>query len=271
MSDAARDLYLDLVKKSVTNLVYIDAEEWRLPLPNSLRTKLLNLINKHGEITRKPVPADRDARSLGKDWSPIAHTMVGLKRLDSVQHCVEDALKNNIPGDLIETGVWRGGTSIFMRAILKAYGITDRKVWVCDSFEGLPPPNPDEYPEDEGDELYKYDALAVSQERVAANFAAYDLLDDQVEFVKGWFKDTMPALEPRQYAVARLDGDMYESTMDVIKVVYPRLSVGGYLVVDDYGDFPSCRAAITDYREEHGIDDEIVWSDWTGVYWQKTK
>ena len=67
--------------------------------------------------------------------------MVGLARLDNVQHCVEDVLRNRVPGDLIEAGVWRGGVTILMRAILKAHGVSDRNVWVADSFRGLPRPD----------------------------------------------------------------------------------------------------------------------------------
>jgi O-methyltransferase len=70
-------------------------------------------------------------------------------------------------------------------------------------------------------------------------------------------------------AVVRLDGDMYESTMDGLKYLYPKLSVGGYLIVDDYGCIPACKEAVHDYRQAYGITDEIHPIDWTGVYWQR--
>ena len=119
--------------------------------------------------------------------------MIGMKRLDNLQHCVEDTLARQVPGDLIETGVWRGGASIFMRGILRAHGVSDRTVWVADSFQGLPPPNPDAYPADAGDPLHTFDYLAVSLEDVKSHFERYGLLDDQVRFLKGWFRDTLPA------------------------------------------------------------------------------
>lgn len=114
-----------------------------------------------------------------------ADTMIGLKRLDNIQFCVENVLKDNIQGDLIETGVWRGGACIFMRAILAAYGITDRRVFVADSFEGLPKLDEKEYPQDKEDKLCIERFLSLSKEEVENNFRRYGLLDEQVVFLKG--------------------------------------------------------------------------------------
>ena len=80
--------------------------------------------------------------------------MIGLRRMDNIQHCVQAVLSDDVPGDLIETGVWRGGACIFMKANLVAGGDTERTVWVADSFQGLPPPNAALYPADTGDDLY---------------------------------------------------------------------------------------------------------------------
>lgn len=207
----------------------------------------------------------------GRGWPPTGYTMIGLKRLDNLQHCIEAVLRDDIPGDFIETGVWRGGAAIFMRALLAAAGDRTRRVWVADSFEGLPKPDADKYPADCGDTHYQMsDLLAVSLEQVQANFARFDLLDEQVVFLKGWFRDTLPQASVQQLAVLRLDGDMYESTMDGLVNLYPKLSVGGYVIIDDYGYVASCRQAVEDYRVLCGIRDEIVQIDWTGVYWRRT-
>ncbi len=196
--------------------------------------------------------------------------MIGMKRLDNIQFCVNDVIQKKIPGDLIETGVWRGGATIFMRAILKAHNISDRSVWVADSFEGLPMPNADEYPLDAGDKHHKFSELAISVEQVQLNFEKYGLLDQQVKFLKGWFRDTLPKAPIEKLAVLRLDGDMYESTMDALNALYPKLSIGGYLIIDDYGAVPGCKKAIHDYREKHQILDGIITIDWTGAFWKKT-
>ncbi|MDQ6675549.1 MAG: TylF/MycF family methyltransferase [Chloroflexota bacterium] len=228
---------------------------------------LPNLI--YGELEHQPF--DLEARANGRDW-PVAygaHTMIGLKRLDNLQHCIEDVLAKSVPGDFIETGVWRGGAVIFMRAVLKAYNIQDRTVWAADSFRGLPEPKADAYPADEGDRLFTYSELAVSLGEVQANFARYGLLDDQVRFLEGWFSDTLPRAPIDRLAIARLDGDMYESTIDGLTHLYPKLSKGGYLIVDDFGWGEACRQAVHDYRTAHGISERLVDIDWTGVYWRK--
>ncbi len=174
-----------------------------------------------------------------------------------------------MPGDLIETGVWRGGATIFMRAVLKAYGDTSRTVWVADSFQGLPKPDARHYPADADDVFWALDVLAVSLEDVQANFARYGLLDDQVRFLVGWFRDTLPQAEIERLSVLRLDGDMYESTMDGLRNLYPKLSAQGYVIIDDYNSVPQCKAAVDEFRAEHGITEHIVPIDAQAVFWQR--
>lgn len=209
-------------------------------------------------------------RERGRDWPSLAHTMVGLKRLDNVQFCIQEIINNNIPGDFIETGVWRGGTTIFMRAVLKAYDITDRRVWVADSFQGLPSPKSDLYPADSNSKLHYISYLSVSLEEVKNNFQKYNLLDDQVIFMRGWFKDTIPNAPIEKIALLRLDGDMYESTIDVLNHLYPKLSIGGYIIIDDYM-LKACKQAVCDYRNKHNITETIIGIDGFGAYWKKER
>jgi hypothetical protein len=197
--------------------------------------------------------------------------MIGLKRLDNLQFCIEDVLAREVPGDLIETGAWRGGATIFMRAVLKAYSVQDRQVWVADSFEGLPPPNPVKYPRDaDSPPFHEFKELAVPVERVKSNFERYGLFDEKVKFLCGWFRDTLPRAPIERLAVVRLDGDMYESTMDGLENLYPKLSIGGFLIVDDYGVVAACREAVHDYRSAHGITEKIIPIDGAGVYWRRS-
>ncbi len=205
---------------------------------------------------------------VGDYWPKRAHTMIGLMRLENLQFCVEDVLKNNIEGDLIETGVWRGGAAIFMRLILKKYGIRDKIVYVADSFEGLLKPDVAKYPVDAGDMLHTFDALSVSLEEVQNNFKAYGVLNDQVKFLKGWFKDTTKQPPFEKLSILRLDGDMYSSTWEVLENLYDKLSPGGYLIIDDYV-LRGCRAAVNDFRLQNNIKEPLVQIDWTGVYWKK--
>jgi hypothetical protein len=249
----SRELYIDLVKKVVANTIYEDSSiyNWHEPGRNQF---------------------DSVARESGLDHPLVAHTMIGMKRLNNIHACLEDILKNGVPGDCIETGVWRGGATILMRAILKAFQNTDRKVWVADSFEGVPPPNVSQYPQDRGWNLNEMKHLAVSLETVKNNFRKYGLLDDQVVFLKGWFRDTLPTAPIQRLSLLRLDGDLYESTMDALKSLYPKVSVGGYVIIDDYGNIEPCRKAVTEYRSIHNITDAIISIDTGGgAYWKKTK
>ena len=159
--------------------------------------------------------------------------------------------------------------AFFMRGVLKAYDVRDRRVWVADSFGGVPPPDPARYPADAGLAYSDVRYLAVSADEVRRSFARYALLDDQVVFTEGLFKDSLPALRGHQWSVVRLDGDLYESTMDALNNLYDGLSVGGFLIVDDYGAVEACRIAVDKFRAERDIREDLRWIDWSGVYWQR--
>lgn len=254
--DTVRAAYLDLLKRCLVNWMYHDIE----------RRELLRL----GDYALvKRLSFDPGQRRNGHDYSVQAHTLVGLDRLDNIQYCVETVISENISGDLIETGVWRGGCCVFMRGLLKAYEVEDRTVWAADSFQGLPRPNEQQYPDDKGARFHEMDVLAVPIESVEEIFERYGLLDGQVRFLKGWFRDTLPNAPIEKLAVLRLDGDMYESTMDVLRSLYYRLTKGGFVIVDDYGAYAACRKAVHDFRDEYGVSEPIQKIDWTGVYWRK--
>lgn len=265
----ARLMYIDLVKRCVLNIPYVDAELNPIQPHGQLRKLLLGLCEKAGIQLAHLRRGDYERRLAGHDHSDVAHTMLSLKRLDNVQMCVETVLRENVGGDFIETGVMRGGTVILMRAILKAYGVKDRVVWAADSFEGLPPPNPEKYAADAGAAWHLRPLTEVGVEHVKRNFSRYGLLDDQVKFLRGWFRDTLPTAPVGPLAVLRLDGDLYESTMDALVPLYPKLSKGGFIIIDDY-NLPMCKLAVDDYRRENGITDPIVVIDDAGVYWRKT-
>jgi hypothetical protein len=248
------ELYLDLLKRSLTNTVFHvepDAREGSTP---------------------RYVEAAITHYQQG-----AAVSMLPLARLDNLQHCVMDVVERGVPGDLVETGVWRGGAVIFMRALLKVLGVTDRVVWAADSFEGLPEPDAEKYPREH--KAWKsaamtkyYDHLAVSLEEVKRNFAAYGMLDDQVKFLKGWFKDTLPSAPVGAIAVLRLDGDYYESTRDSLASLYDRVSPGGYVIIDDYGEdaWTYCRKAVEEFRAGRGITDQLIRVDTPCCFWRKS-
>jgi hypothetical protein len=177
-------------------------------------------------------------------YSREADTTIGLRRLENLEQCAIAAIKEEIPGDFVEAGARRGGASILLRAVLQAFG-DSRRVWTVDSFEP-----------------------GVSLEALQAVFKKYGLLDDQVRFLQGMFKDTLPGAPIERISLLRMDGGAGESTMDVLNNLYWKISRGGFLLVDDYGALPTCRAAIHDFRERHKITEQMVPVDWSGVYWK---
>jgi O-methyltransferase len=270
----AAELYLDLLKKCLTRYLFGEDYVAAVPPRGTLKHAAFEplrrwLAGKDMEVIRH-VTFDQQVRAEGRDWPAEAESMAGLKRLDNLQFCVTDVLRRGVPGDLIETGAWRGGATILMRAVLAAYGDTDRQVWVADSFQGLPKPDAERWPAEAGDTHWRFGHLAVSLEEVQANFARYGLLDERVRFLPGWFADTLPTAPIERLAVLRLDGDMYGSTMEVLRALYPKVAPGGYVIVDDYGALAQCRTAVDAYRCEHAIDDPIRTIDWTGVFWQRS-
>lgn len=208
-------------------------------------------------------------RQNGRDWPSKAHTMIGMARLKNIRELASHVIGDEIPGDFIETGAWRGGACIYMRSILKVLGITDRKIWVADSFEGLPKPEPERYiNQDINDLHHTYKELSISLEQVQENFAKYDLLDEQVIFLKGWFKDTLPTAKIEKIAILRLDGDMYSSTMDALVALGHKVSKGGFVIVDDFGAVEGCRKAVHEYRKSNHITSPIYDIDGIGAYWK---
>ncbi|MDQ3025079.1 MAG: TylF/MycF family methyltransferase [Pseudomonadota bacterium] len=259
------------MKRCLTNTIYRGPELVPVRPRGIIRRGAVKALAAAGLVLTRSRPMAQERRSQGLDNNPGAHTMIGLERLTNIQRCVQSVLDERIPGDLLEAGVWRGGATAFMRAILKANGVQDRIVWVADSFEGLPEPDEHRYPQDKGDTHHTYEWLAISMEEVKETFRTYDLLDDQVRFLKGWFKDSLPTAPIDRLAVVRLDGDMYQSTMEALVNLYPKLSIGGYIILDDWGFIPACRQAIDDYRSQHGITELIRPVDGNAGCWRRER
>ncbi len=285
------DRYLEVLKKSLLNELYIENEARIIQVISSVVNneeldlkclfdtnlnyeliEVLHTIKQNGDfltINKKNQDKSVTPAPELRNLTELSHTMIGRKRLDNLQSCMEEILRGNIPGDFIETGVWRGGTTIFMRGFLASYDVKDRFVWVADSFMGVPPSS---HEEDKEIDLSAsvLPVLAVSLEKVKELFSRYDLLDSQVKFLKGWFKDTLHTAPISKLALLRLDGDLYESTMDALGALYDKVSPGGFIIIDDYGSVPSCKVAINTFRKERKIEDEMFTVDKHCVYWVKT-
>jgi O-methyltransferase len=266
------ELYLDLMKKALTRSLIAKGMERHTIVPRGPKSKLVHAFNRMAaglglELVRLQRSTPEDYLESGHEASnrvEDAETMLGTRQLDHVQKCIVDVLDRNIAGDVLEAGVWRGGMTIFMRAALRAYGSTTRTVWVVDSFAGLPPI-------DRANEKFAWRRgdMAVSLGEVRDNFARYGLLDEQVKFLQGFFSDTLPDAPIRELSILRVDADLYQSTLDVLRNLYQKLSPGGYAIFDDYQNLPDCRRAVDEFRSEHGIPEEVRPIDDRAVYWQK--
>jgi len=278
-TEPARGLYLDLLKRTLTGAVAEDNDS----ILGGVRTSgspvfwktwadaAGTLAGRFGFEVAYKKPYDPELRAIGRDWPARADSMIGLRRMDNIQQCVEKVLHDDIPGDLIETGVWARWGHDFHAGRPQGLRRPHAHGMGCGLLRGSAAAGCRPVSRDAGDTLFKRGGgLAVGVDQVKHNFERYGLLDEQVQFLVGWFKDTLPAAPIEQLAVMRLDGDLYESTWQAIEALYPRLSPGGFCIVDDYGDLVApCQRAIHDYRDAHGITEEVIDVDGFGAYWRK--
>ena len=207
-------------------------------------------------LSRELAGDELQIRVSGADWPLHGVSMAGLRRLDDLQACVEAIVRDGVEGDLIEAGTWRGGASILIRATLDALGAEDRKVWLADSFQGFPA----------ADEQFARSTTSPSRSRTCAPTSRGSATSGACASSRASLEDTLPGLAGERWSLLRLDGDTYEAIWTTLQALYPGLSAGGYVVVDDYGVLEECRRAVDEFRAQHGIDDPIEEVDWTCVH-----
>ena len=241
-----RDGYIDLLKRSITNFHNLGGdtpfEQFRC-------------------VNHYDVPQGR--WKIGPFARPT--TLLSKSQLDLIEFAIVRVERDKVPGDIIEAGIWRGGAVILMRALLDAYQIKNRKVFAADSFAGIPLNT-----RAKGDPVDKWsDRWAASLDDVKGNIRRFGMLDDRIEFVVGFFEDTLASLANERFAVVRLDSDSYDSVETSLDHLYPRLSKGGVLIIDDW-HLVGCRQAVEDFRAKHGIFDPIEVVDGNS-YWVKSQ
>jgi O-methyltransferase len=270
-----RTLYLDLLKAALVNTLYPEHE---------LRIELLEKQGRqpdHARAMRDIRYADptRFAELLtckadGRNWygrvTRFSHTMIGLRRLQNLEWCASRLFREGVEGDFMEAGVCQGGAAIFMRALQLAHAEGDRRMWLADSFEGLPEPV---CAVDQGYDFQEavQPWLAASLEAVQDNFRTYGLLSDQVRFIPGWFDRTLAHAPVERLAMLRIDADLYASTIEVLRRLYDKVAPGGFVIVDDYHVFPPCKVAVDEFREAEGITEPLVRIDWSAIFWRKRR
>ena len=269
--------YVELLKDCLTASIY-EESAWGIVEPTPKRTSkesgwslllpvrrfIIQQLWKRRLLLVRARSFDPATRATGGDWPCFGYTMVGRARLNNLEQCVREVIEQQIPGDFIETGVWRGGSVIFMRAMLQICGITDRIVWAADSFDGMPVPQN----ASDGWDMSHIELLRVSLPQVKQNIARFGLLDEQIRFLKGWFSETLPTAPIKKLAILRLDGDLYHSTMDSLMNLYDKLSPGGYVIVDDYYSWPGCRRAVDEFLANRRLQPDIQQIDHTCAYWK---
>lgn len=279
--DLQRARYLSLLKRALVNLLYPE-HEMRMallrgvyaeadPLADTLeQTRCLRDIRYREPQRYQRLTTARQAEGFAGQYG-FPHTMIGIAALDNIERCAERVFDEGVAGDFFEAGVCQGGAAIFMRALQLAYGEAFRQTWLADSFEGLPANHsaPDVAAGIDWSEA-RNPQFAFSEEGVRDNFIRYDLLDDRVRFLPGWFSESLPGAEVGPLAILRMDADLYQSTKEVLESLYAKVTPGGFVIVDDYGFLPPCRQAVDEFRAEHGIAEPLTYVNHSCVYWRKT-
>lgn len=187
-------------------------------------------------------------------------------------------VRQQVPGAFVECGVWRGGSAGVMGLALKSMS-DNRQLHLFDSFEGLPEPGPDDgnaakdysggRAEGRLSPISKCDATLEHVQTFL--FQQLKLNPSRIQFHIGWFQQTVPTTAPAlgPLAMLRLDGDWYESTRICLEHLYPKLSRGGVIILDDYYCWEGCKKATDEYRQAHSITAPIVRVDIDCCYWIK--
>ena len=231
------------------------------------------LRNARGRPRSREFPPDFDqaTRELIEYAQP--YTMTSMERLFALRRSVEYIAQYGIPGDIVECGVWKGGSMMAVARTLIELGVTDRMLYLFDTFEGMPSPTA---VDKEFSGRAAFDVLRRADKKTSKVWGCCPLdevrrvmrstgyADDKVVFVKGKVEETVPNCAPKEIAILRLDTDWYESTYHELKHLYPRLSVGGVLIIDDYGHWEGAKRAVDEYIAEENLRLLLHRIDYTG-------
>ena len=188
--------------------------------------------------------------------------MLTRRRGRALYRLAAEVVERGVPGALVDCGVWNGGSTALLSA-----GAPGRQVWAFDSFAGLPQPGPKD---EESETAGRAGDLSTSEQRLREAFARFGH-PERLRVRKGWFEETFPRAreEVGPVALVHCDGDWYDSIRLTLETFYPKLSPGGFVVVDDYGHFAGARRATDDFRSERRISAPLVAVDGPAVYWRK--
>jgi O-methyltransferase len=213
-------------------------------------------------IEKKKYPQDMDQETIDLFESVEPFTMTSILRVAALRHAVRYIAQSDIPGDIVECGVWKGGSMMAIAKTLLESGSPQRTLRLFDTFEGMSEPT-DIDRDRTGAKAAQYLEAGPRETNVDWSYAPLDEVRHNMQgtgydprrivYIKGKIEDTLPRHAPDQIALLRLDTDWYQSTYHELVHLYPRLSVGGVLIIDDYGHWQGARRAVDQYIEEHGL------------------
>lgn len=208
-------------------------------------------------------------RDMDADFAPIwtaarPYSMTSAANMFSLYKSVEYIVRNDIPGALVECGVWRGGSAMAMALTLQAMRAAPRDIFLFDTFEGMTPPGPEdnlasdgrsaaEIAQEKGGNPDHWIVACAALEEVRTNMFSTGYPRERLHFVQGDVLRTLDQRDTGPLALIRLDTDWYESTKRELEVLFPRLVPGGVLIVDDYGSWQGARKATDDYIADKGL------------------
>jgi len=211
--------------------------------------------------TKVPIPLDFDKSTSGVIPKVVPYTMMSIEKLGAVCDAASYVAANKIPGDIVECGVWRGGGMMACAYLMLEAGQTDRHIYLFDTFEGLPKPTNEDVTYDGREATAMHvpmgeigsDWCRAELDEVTANMRRTGYPEDKIHFVKGMVEETIPDNAPETIALLHLDTDWYTSTKHEMLHLFPRISVGGVLIIDDYGDWMGARKAVDEYVAANNV------------------
>jgi O-methyltransferase len=195
------------------------------------------------------------------------YTITSIERMYAIFKSTEYICKNNIAGDYVECGVWKGGSSMMAALSLMHFGLDNKELWLYDTFEGMPAASDKDVDcGGIGGDEYEGEMLGTLEE-VKKNM---ELTGYPAIYIKGKIEETMPGNIPFRISLLRLDTDWYESTLHELTYLYPLLISGGVLIIDDYGHWQGAKLAVDSYFESIGVFPFLQRIDYTGRIMIKT-
>lgn len=237
--------------------------------------ELLNEISYYRGSIAAEFPADFSSDEIAIISAAKPFTMTSNERLVSLLRSIDYIHQNNIQGDIVECGVWRGGSMVAACSKLLQLGITNKKIWLFDTFEGMPPPSNSDIQfdgsdatqflsiDEQGQKSGAYWCIA-SLEDVQLNIAGTGYPSENVVYIKGKVEDTLPDTSIGKIALLRLDTDWFESTYHELKCLYDQVLPGGIIIIDDYGHWQGAKKAVDTFLQERNIKSLLHRIDYSG-------